>query len=518
MSWGQKPSGGAPSQQQDLKKKLKEPFDVAVIGSGPGGSVMATMLAEKHGLRVAVIDPALERGWVPNYGVWLEEWEALDRLLDIGLGACLSRTWSVTDCFYGQSHGVPEGERLRIERPYARVARHAMRETLRDRMIRAGAVRIQGGVDAETVQHTATGSTFKLDTGDVVTARMILDCSGHNTKLVERQGPHDPGFQIAYGMECDVKDDLGPYDPDAMLFMDYRTSFAPAARQQRLRAVPTFLYAMPLGRSGSGGGGAQRVFFEETSLVARPPMAIEECKERLYERLAHHGIEVTKVHEEEFCVIPMGGSLPKFDQRVVGFAGAGGLVHASTGYMQVRMLAAAKPAADAIGRAFAAAGADRANFNPDAAARRAYLAIWPAAARVQRDFHMFGGEFLMQQDVEALRGFFNAFFKVPLPYWAGFLSGYPGLPHNEMHQSWGQRFLFGVQLWLYAPVPVKVALAVDAIKTGLQLGLVKSVTPLSDAEYDKDAALEAALSAMESASSAAAKSAGKAAPRELVES
>lgn len=43
--------------------------------------------------------------------------------------------------------------------------------------------------------------------------------------------------------------------------------------------------------------------------------------------------------EEELCVIPMGGSLPKFDQRVVGFAGAGGLVHASTGYMQVSSIA-----------------------------------------------------------------------------------------------------------------------------------------------------------------------------------
>jgi lycopene beta-cyclase len=45
---------------------------------------------------------------------------------------------------------------------------------------------------------------------------------------------------------------------------------------------------------------------------------------------------------------------------------------------------------------------------------------------------------------------------MPLPYWAGFLSGYPGLPHNELHQSWQQRFWFGVQLWLEAPISVKV--------------------------------------------------------------
>jgi hypothetical protein len=62
----------------------------------------------------------------------------------------------------------------------------------------------------------------------------------------------------------------------------------------------------------------------------------------------------------------------------------------------------------------------------------------------------------LQQDVASLRGFFTAFFKMPLPYWAGFLSGYPGLPHNELHQSWPQRFWFGVQLWLEAPISVKV--------------------------------------------------------------
>jgi Lycopene cyclase protein len=143
-----------------------------------------------------------------------------------------------------------------------------------------------------------------------------------------------------------------------MLFMDYRTSYVTAAeRAAQLTKEPTFLYAMPLGRVGdapfspdpltgadtsvgssSRPGGKQRVFFEETSLVARPAVSMAECKQRLYERLGHHGIAVATVHEEEFCVIPMGGAYPRVDQRVVAFAGAGGLVHAATGYMQVHTL------------------------------------------------------------------------------------------------------------------------------------------------------------------------------------
>ncbi len=43
----------------------------------------ATLLAEKHGLKVCIIDPNLEKRWIPNYGVWVEEWEALDKDLQV---------------------------------------------------------------------------------------------------------------------------------------------------------------------------------------------------------------------------------------------------------------------------------------------------------------------------------------------------------------------------------------------------------------------------------------------------
>lgn len=53
----------------------------------------------------------------------------------------------------------------------------------------------------------------------------------------------------------------------------------------------------------------------QTSLVARPPISFDLCKERLFKRLEHHGIEVTKVmDEEELCYIPMGGAMPSLTQ------------------------------------------------------------------------------------------------------------------------------------------------------------------------------------------------------------
>ena len=109
---------------------------------------------------------------------------------------------------------------------------------------------------------------------------------------------------------------------------------------------PTFMYAMPMGPSADGA--RRRIFFEETSLVARPPMSFDECKRRMEKRLGHLGVTVYKVEEEEFCYIPMGGVLPKREQRVVAFGGSLGLVHPATGYQICRALAAAGPAARAI--------------------------------------------------------------------------------------------------------------------------------------------------------------------------
>jgi hypothetical protein len=60
------------------------------------------------------------------------------------------------------------------------------------------------------------------------------------------------------------------------------------------------------------------------------------------------------------------------------------------------MLAAAKPLTDSIGASFSRRAQGKA-FDPDVVARKAYAAVWPAQARLQRDFHVFGGEFLMQQ-------------------------------------------------------------------------------------------------------------------------
>nr|ATD53300.1 lycopene beta-cyclase [Sargassum vachellianum] len=494
--------GSAAGNGGNSERRKDVVYDVAIVGYGPAGGVMATLLAEKHGLNVCIIDPSLEKRWIPNYGVWLEEWEALDRDLQIGLGDCLERTWEMTDSFFGGSNGVPPGERCRIQRAYGRVSRDKMQANLKARLSSAGGTKIRGRVDPKTVEHFTEGTSLRLDDGERIDCRLLVDCSGHRSELVERSGVDNPGVQIAYGAEVEVIDGHAPYDENAMLFMDYRTDYVvktelSADELRELDEVPTFLYAMPLGKAANG---RRKIFFEETSLVARPPISFDLCKERLDRRLKHHGIKVAKVLDEEFCYIPMGGAMPKLNQRVVAFGGAASLVHAATGYMQVRMLAAAGGVARAIASELTKEGYPGAS---EAAARRAYRALWPAKARLQRDFHVFGGEFLMAQHAPILRGFFDGFFKLPLPLWAGFLSGYPNLPHNELHQDWQGRLGFGFQFFLKLAPLVQLQLVMAGVLNGWRYGLIRSVSPLASGEEAKDLRFDDELESLRAAATAA---------------
>ena len=214
---------------------------------------------------------------------------------------------------------------------------------------------------------------------------------------------------------------------------------------------PSFVYVMPYGEGAKPGTVA--AFFEETSLVGRDERRLEFplLKRRLLARLAFHGIsyDPDTVREEEYCYIPMGGELPDPAQRVVPFGGAANTVHPATGYQLCRMLCSSTDVAAAL-----SAELKRADFDPDAAAAAGHAALWPRAARLQRDFAVFGGEFLGSQPVEILRGFFSAFFALDEDVWGGFLAGWPGLPGNEYHGSYLARLKFGISIFFKFPPKV----------------------------------------------------------------
>ena len=218
-----------------------------------------------------------------------------------------------------------------------------------------------------------------------------------------------------------------------------------------------------------------RIFFEETSLVARPALSFQECKDRCYARLRHLGITVTKVYEEEFCYIPMGGALPAKDQRIIGLGGANAMVHPSTGYHLCRCMMGASDMAAVIVSELQKSTRP----NLDRVAALSYNALWTPENIRQRNFAVFGGEYLMKQDVVGLRGFFDGFFRLPLPMWAGFLAGWPGLPNNDKHETWYARMWFGLTFVSKLPLPVAWSMLTSIVMYSITKGvpLPQSVTP-----------------------------------------
>ena len=55
------------------------------------------------------------------------------------------------------------------------------------------------------MEHSAEGTSVCLENGQRIDCRLLVDCSGHYSELVERVGEHNPGVQIAYGAEVEVK-------------------------------------------------------------------------------------------------------------------------------------------------------------------------------------------------------------------------------------------------------------------------------------------------------------------------
>ena len=387
--------------------------DLAVVGGGPAGLAVAQQVSEA-GLSVCAIDPSPKLIWPNNYGVWVDEFEAMD-LLD-----CLDTTWSGAVVF------IDDQSKKDLDRPYGRVNRKQLKSKMLQKCISNGVKFHQAKVIK--VIHEESKSLLICNDGVTVQAAVVLDATGFSRCLVQYDKPYNPGYQVAYGILAEVEEH--PFDVDKMVFMDWRDSHLNnnVELKERNSRIPTFLYAMPFS--------SDRIFLEETSLVARPGVPMEDIQERMEARLRHLGIKVKSIEEDERCVIPMGGPLPVLPQRVAGIGGTAGMVHPSTGYMVARTLAAAPIVANAIVQYL---GSDGLSGNDLSA--EIWKDLWPIQRRRQREFFCFGMDILLKLDLPGTRRFFNAFFDLEPHYWHGFLSSRLFLP---------ELLVFGLSLFSHA--------------------------------------------------------------------
>lgn len=410
---------------------LPKTTDVLVIGAGPAGLSLARALGER-GINVVCVDPALERAWPNNYGTWLDE------LIPLGLDDCVSRVWKHTSVYTSDKKTV-------LTRAYARVDRVLLKRRLLERCADSGRV-IVARAKASKVDVTTSSdwSMVHLDIGNV-NARIVVDATGHALRFVKLAGgAPEPGYQAAYGIECEIEDDLTAFSSEEMLLMDYRDDHMKGELSEVSQNEPTFLYVMPME--------GKRVFFEETSLVANPAMEFDKLKHRLYKRLDHYGIRVARVLDEENCLIPMGGALPDASQRVVAYGGAAAFVHPATGYMIARALTLADRTADGIVEALSKGG------SADRLARQVWCHTWNERMLSQRDFLNYGGSYLQKIDLTKTRDFFQAFFKLPQEQWGGFLSFKLEEPI--------ERLIFGLGVFYHTSNRVRSSLVWDSVTKG----------------------------------------------------
>jgi len=336
---------------------------VAVLGLGPAGRATASRLAAA-GVDVVVVDPSPDRVWTPTYAAWEDE---LPGWLPSGVVATRTeqpRAWA------GVEH--------RLQRTYVVLDTAGLQQALD----LTGVLVLRGSVvDADA--HRVT-----LADGRSVEADLVLDARG------TRVSP-DRAAQTAYGLVVPAERAAAAGGP---WFMDWRRDHGAGSD-----AVPSFLYAVPLS--------AEHTLLEETCLVGRPALGLDELRRRLERRLAARGVELDgeePVERVRFSVEAEPGPGPTRrgpTDRPVALGARAGVMHPATGYSVAVSLRLAEDVAHAV-----AAGED------------VWDVLWPAPARRVQRLRDMGLTTLLRLPPAGAEQFFAAFFALPAARQRAYLS------------------------------------------------------------------------------------------------
>jgi lycopene beta-cyclase len=356
--------------------------EVVVVGAGPAGAMLADALVARD-VETICVAPDF-RAWPANYGVWLDEIEGLDIPFE--------QVWDIVRV------QTPRGGPRFFSRPYGKIDGSELASAIFARLDSRGSRVFSEVVSASP---SAFFTDLTLSNGSRLRSRVVFDASGHRPALVKRS-PTGPAFQTAFGIEMDVESSTMSYD--TMCLMDWHDVPVFQGKEHR---IPAFLYAMPL----SG----ERWFFEYTVLASRPAVSISILRDGLFKMLESYDVRGQIIEgSEERCFIPMGYSVPYLDQRIVGFGGAASMVHPATGYMVGRCMALVEKIADAV--------VDTAHLDPDERARQLWRVVWPEERVRAHRLYSFGLEAMLRLSPEQTFDFFDAFFELPQPVWADYLS------------------------------------------------------------------------------------------------
>lgn len=331
---------------------------VAVLGLGPAGRAAASRLVAA-GVDVVAVDPHPDRRWTPTYAAWADELPGWLPPEVVATRPAHARVWAVRE--------------HRLDRMYVVLDTPGLQDALG-----LGGARVLRGSVLETDAHRVT-----LTDRTEVVADLVLDARG------TRPSP-DKAAQTAYGLVVPAERATAAGGP---WFMDWRRDHGAGPD-----AVPSFLYAVPLD--------ADHTLLEETCLVGRPALGLDELKVRLERRLAARGVELhgdERVERVRFSVEAASGAArpsrrPPRD-RPVPLGARAGVMHPATGYSVAVSLRLAEAVAQAV-----AVGGDPED---------AWRALWPAPARRVQQLRELGLTTLLRLPPAGVEQFFAAFFALP---------------------------------------------------------------------------------------------------------
>lgn len=359
--------------------------DVLVIGAGPAGWAITAAMVQR-GLSVRIIAPQPTNPFMHGYGLWTDE---IDHL---------ALDWPFEKVWPSVRIHVSETQVHRLNRRYGRICNHSLLQML---MTRASGCEVSSGQVLRVTQEKDRFLT-ETDRGEIYESKLVIDSTGHKGAFIKNRTGNSPGWQVALGWKLEAPGH--PWNDNEAVLMDYRLP----DDSESAREWPSFLYVLPHSPSV--------VFVEETSLIRRPAVSINELKMRLKKRLHRLGVRVRRVLSEERCYIPMGGSEAPFSQSIIAFGGAARMVHPGTGYMLAKTLQKAPQVSEAIVEALSTSS------NLETQTKKIWSAVWSDTERATHNLHRFGSELLMTMDTPRTQEFFAAFFSLPEASLASYLS------------------------------------------------------------------------------------------------
>jgi lycopene beta-cyclase len=364
-------------------------LDVLIVGAGPAGLYLAAALG-KAGLAVQGVSATpVTSPWPNTYGILVDE------LGPFGLTQYLKHRWQ--DCRVYVS-----GQSLSLNREYGLLNNDQLQAAW---LTQAQQHRVQWHqAKVVQVEHSPVSSRVITDDGQELTARLIIDASGHYSPFIQRPQYKPVAYQTAYGIVGYFSQP--PIPPQQMVLMDYRDDHLDLTERAE---PPTFLYGMDLGNG--------LYFVEETSLAHQPAIALEVLEKRLHKRLSHRQITISDIQHIEKCRFPMNLPLPDLQQPVLGFGGAASMVHPASGYLIGAILRRGPSVVDAVTQAL-----NHPENSPRQIAQAGWQALWSTERLRKYYLYRFGLENLMAYDCAQLGRFFETFFSLDRLYWSGFLA------------------------------------------------------------------------------------------------